>query len=222
MKVDAVFEGGGVRGIAIAGAVSWLEKQGYTWERLAGTSAGSIVAALLAAGYTGLEIEEILTRLDYRQFQDKTRLQSIPYVGAPLGLILQKAIHEGQFLETWIADLLHRKGVDTFADLTDEAGFRLKIIASDITGRRLLVLPDDLVHYGLEPERFSVAKAVRMSSSIPFYFKPVQLQYQGKRTFIVDGGILSNFPVWLFDTQGAPRWPTFGFQLVSPEQSRTA
>lgn len=247
MKADAVFEGGGVRGIAFAGAVSCLEEHGYEWERLAGTSAGAIIAALLAAGYHGLEIYEILTQLDYTKFLDKTALQAIPLAGPLLGLIVQKAIHRGRFIETWVADLLRRQGVKVFGDLMDAAGSsRLKIIASDITRRELLVLPDDLKNYGIDPVRFSVAKAVRMSASIPFYFKPVQLKSpavskdpvslknlaplkgtvplkdQSARSFIVDGGILSNFPVWIFDTQSIPRWPTFGFQLISPGQSKTA
>ena len=52
-----------------------------------------------------------------------------------------------------------------------------------------------------------------MSSSIPFFFNPVHLPYRGGRSFIVDGGILSNFPIWLFDVKGIPRWPTIGFRL---------
>jgi NTE family protein len=34
---------------------------------------------------------------------------------------------------------------------------------------------------------------------------------------VVDGGLLSNFPVWLFDVDCKPRWPTFGFKLVEPD-----
>ncbi len=52
MKIDGVFEGGGVRGIAHVGAICALAEKGYEWERVAGTSAGSIIAALLAAGYS--------------------------------------------------------------------------------------------------------------------------------------------------------------------------
>jgi NTE family protein len=44
VKVDAVFEGGGVKGIGFVGAVSEIEKSGYEFESLAGTSAGTIVA----------------------------------------------------------------------------------------------------------------------------------------------------------------------------------
>lgn len=50
-KVDAVFEGGGVKGIGLVGALSVIEKAGYQFENLAGTSAGAIVAGLLAVGF---------------------------------------------------------------------------------------------------------------------------------------------------------------------------
>lgn len=48
MKIDGVFEGGGVRGIAHVGAICALNERGYSFERVAGTSAGAIIAALLA------------------------------------------------------------------------------------------------------------------------------------------------------------------------------
>ncbi len=48
LKCDAVFEGGGVKGIGLVGAISEIEKAGYGFENLAGTSAGAIVASLLS------------------------------------------------------------------------------------------------------------------------------------------------------------------------------
>jgi NTE family protein len=56
--------------------------------------------------------------------------------------------------------------------------------------------------------------AVRMSMSYPYLFTPVRLWREGKPHFIVDGGLLSNFPIWLFDAQGRrPARPTWGFRL---------
>jgi NTE family protein len=52
LRVDGVFEGGGVKGIALVGAASEIEAAGYEIVNLAGTSAGAIVATLLAAGYS--------------------------------------------------------------------------------------------------------------------------------------------------------------------------
>jgi NTE family protein len=61
LRADAVFEGGGVKGIGLVGAVTVMEERGYRWMNLAGTSAGAIVASLLAAGYTGPELAGILS-----------------------------------------------------------------------------------------------------------------------------------------------------------------
>jgi len=68
LKTDAVFEGGGVKGIGLVGAVSEIEKADYVFENLAGTSAGSIVASLLAVGYKAAEIKVEMDRLNYNDF----------------------------------------------------------------------------------------------------------------------------------------------------------
>ena len=93
-----------------------------------------------------------------------------------------------------------------------------------MTHRELLVLPDDLPAYRLQdasdpidPDSFRIADAARMSMSIPFFFQPVELVRvdTGKTATIVDGGMLSNFPVWLFDVADRdPTRPTFGFRLT--------
>lgn len=49
MFADLVLEGGGVKGIALVGAISVLEERGYEFQRVAGTSAGTIVGSLVAA-----------------------------------------------------------------------------------------------------------------------------------------------------------------------------
>ena len=64
MKIDGVFSGGGIKGFALIGAIEEIEKRGFQFERVAGTSAGSIVAALIAAGYRSGEIEQLLDELD--------------------------------------------------------------------------------------------------------------------------------------------------------------
>ena len=84
MKIDGVFEGGGVRGIAPVGAICALAEKGYEWERVAGTSAGAIIAALLAAGYSCSELKTIITDIDYNKFTKKTFIDKIPFIGKGL------------------------------------------------------------------------------------------------------------------------------------------
>jgi NTE family protein len=221
---DLVFEGGGVKGIGLAGAYSALCERGVGPKRVAGTSAGAITAALVAAGYSAEELDEILLEVPFARFKDTAWEDRIPIVGHPLSVLLQRGIYEGGFFREWMRGLLAAKGVRTFGQLADPEAtelkerYRLKVIVSDVTHRRLLVLPDDAASLGIEPDDLEVAYAVRMSMSIPIFFEPVM--HRNPRTgvdhLIVDGGMLSNFPVWLFDADKGepPRWPTFGMLLV--------
>jgi NTE family protein len=221
---DLVFEGGGVKGIGLAGAYCALRERGVEPKRVAGTSAGAITAALVAAGYSAEELDAILLEVPFASFKDTAWEDRIPIVGHPLSVLLQRGIYEGGFFREWMRKLLEAKGVRTFGQLADpeatelENRYRLKVIVSDVTHRRLLVLPDDAASLGVEPDDLEVAYAVRMSMSIPIFFEPVM--HRNPRTgvdhLIVDGGMLSNFPVWLFDADKGepPRWPTFGMLLV--------
>src|SRR5918993_2240885 len=88
LTADLVLEGGGVKGIGLVGAISVLEAAGYRFERVAGTSAGAIVGALVAAGMTSAEMFDVMTELDYRRFRDPTRLTRVPIVGQLLSLLV--------------------------------------------------------------------------------------------------------------------------------------
>jgi NTE family protein len=225
---DLVFEGGGVKGIGLAGALAMLEEREYRPQNIAGTSAGAITAALLAAGYTADELREIIVTLDYRQFQDRAWEDKIPLIERSLSMLLDLGLYEGDRFLAWIRERLEAKGVRTFADLVhdefaDDPRYRsrLQVIASDVTKHELLVLPRDATKLGIEPDDLDVALAVRMSMSIPVFFEPVRFvnQKTGDVHVIVDGGMLSNYPVWLFDCEDgdAPEWPTFGLLLVEPK-----
>jgi NTE family protein len=135
-------------------------------------------------------------------------------------LIRHKGIYSTSHIENWIGSLLKAKGKEKFKDILEDGKSKLKIIACDITNRRMLILPEDLKLYGIDPMEFSIAKAVSMSISIPFFFTPTILKEGSDTSIIVDGGLVSNFPVWIFDVQGKPRWPTFGFRLWENSQSR--
>jgi len=220
MYADIVIEGGGVKAIGLIGAIHEAESRGYEWKRLAGTSAGAIIASMLGAGYTSKELKKELMEMNYKGFIRKKGLLHIPLLGQISNLLRYSGIYCGDDLEQWVREKLMVKGVRTFGELEKP----VYIIASDITSGKLLKLPDDLVQFDIDPQSFEVAKAVRMSSSIPFFFQPVRLKsndisMEGYH-YIVDGGILSNFPVWIFDSEVFPKWPTFGFRLVSEKTGK--
>lgn len=228
LSADLVLEGGGVLGIGHVGAVSVMEDAGYSFPRVAGTSAGSIVGALAAAGMPSARMTEIMTTLDYRRFTDRSLLDRVPIGGPLLSLLSDDGVFEGGYLREWLGNLLVDEcGVETFGDLAiddpdsslpPERRFRLVVTATDVTRGELVYFPWDYEGtYGLDPARQVVVDAVRASMSIPFFYEPAKLVgSDGATSTLVDGGVLSNFPIDIFDrTDGRPpRWPTFGIKLL--------
>ncbi len=225
---DLVFEGGGVKGIGLAGAFFELYKQGYRPECVAGTSAGAITAALVAVGYSGEELEDlVLNHMQFPLFADRPRVHLLGAAGEVIELLKDRGLHSGDYFHNWIGERLKEKGKTTFGQLRDETAkdtpreYKLRVIASDLTDHSMLVLPDDAPKLGVEPDDLLIADAVRMSMSIPIFFDPVirTNKKDGIRHMIVDGGMLSNYPIWLFDAKGRdPNFPTFGMLLVAPNQ----
>jgi NTE family protein len=236
-RADGVFEGGGVKGLAFAGAIAAAadETGVRSWVNVAGTSAGSIVAALLVAGFDAAGLREILERTDYRRFADYGF--GGRWVGGLRNAMRSRGIARGEYFRRWLGERLEESALGranaTFADivrrdlpadlspeLRKKARYRLRVIASDITAGRMMVLPDDLPDYSesrdgspIDPDSFELVEAVRMSMSFPFFFDPVTLYREGRPHLIVDGGILSNFPVWLFDSPDPIKRRTWGFRL---------
>jgi NTE family protein len=234
-RADGVFEGGGVKGIAFAGAVAAARDEiGVSeWVNVAGTSAGAIAAALLAAGYSADKLRDVLST-DYRRFADYGPGGIL--VGGLRNAIFSRGLASGKYFRQWLghcfkdsvlcdvnppfsALVRHDLPGDLPPDQAERARYRLRVIASDVTAGRMLVLPDDITEYEDERGRtytrddFKVVDAVRMSMSFPYFFEPMTLYRKGREHVIVDGGLLSNFPVWLFDTPGPIRRKTWGFRL---------
>jgi len=226
VNLDLVLDGGGVRGIALVGALSALEEAGFEPARVAGTSAGAVVGALLAAGLRGPDLRVAMQELDYRRFEDPSPAHRVPFLGKSLSLLVGKGVYHGRYLSSWLGRLLADRGVRTFGDLRvdDDQGtslppgrrYRLVVTTVDVTRGTLVRLPWDYHRYGLDPDEQLVADAVRASASVPFFFEPVPLQDStGHTSLLMDGGVVADFPVDIFDrTDGlAARWPTVGLKL---------
>jgi NTE family protein len=256
MQYDLVFEGGGAKGMVFVGAMQVFEQRGHTYNRLLGTSAGAITAALLAAGYTADEMLEALGERENGKsvfssfiaqpgpFEKAQVLKSvtlqfltdvdIPFIPDFIERRLDEAIVKWlstdpklacsfSFLEfgglysadhfvTWLKRRLDT-GTDkgkprqystmTLKEFFDATGYDLTLVASDTTGGAMLVL-----NHRTAPQ-LPLVWAVRMSMSIPLLWQEVLWlpewgQYRGRdmtNHAIVDGGMLSNFPIELFVSQ---------------------
>jgi NTE family protein len=225
--VDLVLSGGGVKFIGLVGAIVALMDAGYSIKRVSGVSAGSVVASILAAAsndgrLTGEEMKELAFSVPLHRWRDAG---PVPYLGAAWGLVRETSMYRGDAAHDWIRGELKNLGVSQFGDLTlDEdhlfegRHYKLVVTVADVTAAQLVRLPWDYTRlYGLDPDEQLVADAVRASMAIPFFYRPVKLRAaDGATSTLVDGGVLSNFPIDTFDRpdRKPPRWPTFGITVL--------
>jgi len=228
---DLVLSGGGVKGIGLVGAVVALMDAGYRIGRISGTSAGSLVGSVMAAAVhrqqlTGEQLKEMALSLPYRKFLDPVPATTVPVLGTAWAALRGQGLYRGDFIHDWVERELRTLGVRTFGDLAiddpdllAEQRYRLVVTVADVTRGRLVRLPWDYRRlYGLDPDEQPVADAVRASMAIPFFFRPVTLtSAAGSISTLIDGGLLSNFPMYSLDRTDdtPPRWPSFGITVMT-------
>jgi NTE family protein len=239
MKAYGIFDGGGVKGAALAGCLAAAEEQGVRFLGFGGTSAGSIVATLASVGYTGKELGELLVDLEFNSLLDdggdrldlaKAQFEQISRalqgglcnkLGAYFkarsllkSLGAELGLYTGEPLKQFLAGRIKAKRpeLSTHVDLTFEHLEQAK-------GLPLKIVASDLTNR--KPAVFSrhqteygasVLDAVRASTGYPFVFRPV---LKNDRS-LVDGGLASNLPAFLFEEEfRETRVPAFAFDLVS-------
>ncbi len=220
-------EGGGIKGIAYGGAMAELENRGILRKiiRVAGTSAGAIQASLLAVGYSAEEISEIIATTPIESFNDDGFINK-----GTKRLINEYGWFRGEeFLSTMENLILNRTGNAnlTFAQLHELAKsypFRdLYVVGADLSDQKTVVFS-----YENYPD-MRIADAVRISMSIPLYYKALWVNPKGKIIanpspednchLFVDGGILMNFPINIFDkTMYFPKNNQLGFKTEKVQE----
>jgi NTE family protein len=219
VRADGVFSGGGIKGLAFAGALQAAAEAGYDeWVQLAGTSAGAITAMALAVGYDAQGLTDKLNRFDFSTLADYGTPRLIQ---EPLNLDRRDGATKGKALHAWIEQLLADapRKVSRFGELEPN---RLQVIGVDLAHSRMVVFPEDVALYiddhgrPLEPDEFPIADAVRISAGFPYFFPPVRLRdaHTKQLGVLVDGGVASAYPVFLFDEK-QPEHPTWGFRLYA-------
>ncbi|QGY39062.1 patatin [Pseudodesulfovibrio cashew] len=195
--VNLCFEGGGVKGIAYAGALKVLEERGVIPDirRVAGTSAGAISAALVALGADWEDVKDIVGGTNFRKFMDDSwgNLRDIAR------LVKEYGWFKGDAFSAWmkkqVGGLVGNKNL-TFKDLkemaaTDPAKYKeLTVIGTNLT----LQVPET---YNAEstPD-MRIWESVRISMSIPFFFASAEYEDDD---VLVDGGVTWNYPLDIFD-----------------------
>ena len=211
-----VFEGGGVRTAAFAGAYEAAVKAGIGFSDVAGTSGGSIAAALVATGAPPDAIWEKIRSLDFAKLamggpDKRQKLSGVPNVFkrgiawmasseyrkiSPF--VMHGGLYNSQSIEDWVEvvlrELLNQKA-STRRVIFDDLPIPLYVVASDLGSREPKVWSKH------QTPQDSVALAVRCSCAIPFFFQPVR---SGGTTY-VDGGVLSKMPSFVFANGNSPQ-----------------
>ena len=200
-KLVLVLSGGGARGVAHVGVLKVLEELHIAPDMVIGTSMGSIVGGLYAAGWTPEQIEGLVNRIDWegvftdsvprkdksfrRKQDDRPMLIQgrLNFVG--LKPVLPTGVIRGQKLE-FILRIL--ESLSPAASDFDHLPIPYRAVAADIATGEAVVLDSG-----------SLATAMRASMSIPGAFPPVQRDGRD----LVDGGITANLPVGIAKQLGA-------------------
>lgn len=244
MPLDAyiILDGGGVKGAALAGCLHALEIAKVRPKGFGGCSAGAIVAALGASGFTGNEIASKMRELALNNLLDddqpsidslkefvadahkslRSRLNPIP---PAIRLKKHKALlqrletgfglHSGDKIQNHVIDLILEK----HPSLKDNRSFSFTDLSKCEGTYPLKIIATDITRrkamiFATDGSNKDqpVADAVRASMSYPFAFTPVIM---GKRK-LVDGGLSSSLPVFLYREEHLETGnPILAFDLVT-------
>lgn len=197
MYRNIVFKGGGIKGVAYAGALRVLERRGLLRHvrRTAGTSSGAMAATFLALGATPDEMADILLRTPFHKFMDASR-----WVGGDLQRLLRDfGWFKGEMLERWARA--------NIAALTGEARLTFsehrrrvrtnpgRLLDLTIVGANLTIQAAEIFDADKTPD-MPIYEALRISMSIPLFFKAVR---NPRGELLVDGSVIWNYPISLYD-----------------------
>jgi NTE family protein len=219
-----VFEGAGVRGIAYCGAIQEMEAKNMmgSIEKVGGTSSGAITAMAISLGYSGKEIENIISKTNFKKFNDGEFF----FIGGINRIKKYFGWYKGKKIEKWLGKIIKEKTGDeniTFGQLK-EKGFKDLYITGTCLNRQKSIVFSSLTY-----PKMKVRDAVRISTSIPLYFEPLFIDSIGNIIYrpkikegldlVMDGGFLENFPIHLFDNATIDH-TTLGFRIDSEAQTK--
>ncbi len=195
---NLIFEGGGVKGIAYAGAIKVLAEKNILTDirRVGGTSAGAITAALLALGAGWTDVRDIVGGTDFGEFMD----DSWGFIRNLLRLVKKFGLCKGKAFTKWMQEQIGSMTGNpnlTFAGLEklkeeDPAKFRsLYVVGTNLSKQ----IPE--VFSAEKTPNMMIGEAIRISMSIPLFFSAI---LSNNETW-VDGGITWNYPIDIFDNK---------------------
>lgn len=210
MKLGVALSGGGIRGIAHAGALKALEDNGINVDVIGGTSSGSLIASLYALGYSPYYIYILFKKYA----KDIAQINSAPIISGIGNFMMNKKVvfsglKTGESIEQAYNQLALKKGIKKISDIN---GIPLVIPAVDVGNSKEYIFTNKIPINTKDESQYitdiSIGKAVRASSSFPAVFCPCEF----KEHKFLDGGVLDNIPVIEVKKQGADKVIAINFK----------
>jgi NTE family protein len=182
LKYTCLFGGGAIRGLAYIGAIKALEELDIDIDTLAGSSVGSIFAALLAVGYNAKELKQIFLKVNFDLFKD------LSFGFGPLF-----ALSKGEVFLDWVRELIEKK----YYGNDYKKGANRAVTFKDID-KNLVIITTNLSNFEcqefskFETPDYEIASAIRISSCMPGLMKPIEY----KKALLVDGDLQKSLPMW--------------------------
>ncbi len=182
LKYTCLFGGGAIRGVSYIGAIKAMEELGLQINTFGGSSVGSIIAALLAVGYTAEELKQIFLKVNFELFKD---------ISIGIGPLF--AISKGEVFLEWVRDLIESK----FYGNEYKKGSNKAVTFKDIE-KNLVIITTNLSNFECkefsryETPDYEIASAIRISSCMPGLMKPIEYN----NTLLVDGDLQKSYPMW--------------------------
>lgn len=211
MSIGLALSGGGAKGMAHIGVIEALQDYGIHIDCVAGTSSGSIIAALFACGYTSNEILKLVNKYKDK-IVDIDKNVGFKFLGSVISKkISVKGFVKGNNLERILKYELSKKNIQDISDVK----FPIAIPTVNLnTGeivyfwnkkykRNEFVLTENS-SYDDEPSYFDkgdLASIIRASCSVPGVFAPKKIEDE----YYVDGGVRVNTPVEVLKKMGADK-----------------
>lgn len=235
---NLVFEGAGIRGIAYSGVLYELEKNNIISQikKVGGTSAGAITALMLSLGYTSNEVYTIIADTKFQKFNDGAFF----FIGGYARMRKRYGWYKSNKFEKWLQNIISKKTNNpdiTFAELEHKGFKKLYVTGTCLNKQEAIVFSAETYPH------MKIKDAVRISMSIPLYFEAGFIDEQGnvykkkkerrvkeengEIDVVVDGGILANFPIFIFDSflvdstgkkVRIPNMKTLGVRIDTDEQ----
>ncbi len=217
MKIGLALSGGGIRGIAHAGALKALEDNKIPIDVIGGTSSGALISSLYALGYSPYYIYVLFKRYA----KNIAKMNSAPILSGIGNMMMNKKVKltglkTGRSIEKAYNGLAKKKGIEKIGDIKN---IPIVIPTVDIVNAKEYIFTNKVPEGEEENDKYitniSLGKAVRASSSFPAVFCPCKYQQHQ----FLDGGMLDNIPVTEVRKQGANKVIAINFKADDIDNS---